>query len=103
ATYHGPSAKDPGAVTLEALTPAWVTSIDGKKVVPWFGAGHQRCRVAPRFHRVEVRYSAVADQVVTDARGRRRQVKVFIEGRGTQMVSWTAEEGHRHFLHEVKM
>ena len=100
ATYHGPSAKADNVATLEAIVPAWVTSVDGGKVMAGLGGNNQRVRLAPGVHRIEVRYSALTERTVVDQRGRPHHVKGFVQSRGSCMLSLTAESGHTYYLHD---
>src|SRR4051812_3008047 len=58
--YREPSIPRNEMATLNASSPVWVVSIDGKKVSRTGITGHKHFRVSPGTHLVEVQYSQLS-------------------------------------------
>jgi hypothetical protein len=96
--YQEPPSSDKNVATVEANSPVWICSIDGREARGFSFTGHKRFRVATGEHRIEVAYSVLERQPLLGWDSRVYLTEVQVRSRGRTPVKFTAEPGHSYYV-----
>jgi hypothetical protein len=97
--YSGPTLPDDQLATLEATTPMWLVSVDGRHMSSFGLHDTVRVKILPGPHKVEVSYSSIETGTTVDGYGNLATARQETWSKKNFPITFTARAGYRYVAH----
>jgi len=97
--YSGPKVPDDQLATLEATTPMWLVSVDGRHMSSFGLHDTARVKILPGAHKVEVSYNSMETGTTVDRYGNFATVRQETWSKKNFPITFTARAGYRYVAH----
>jgi hypothetical protein len=97
--YSGPTLPDEQLAILEATTPTWLVTVDGRKMSSFGLHDTVRVKILPGAHRVEVAYNGMEMRTEVDRYGNFGRARQETWSKKNYPITFTARAGYRYVAH----